>query len=191
MSRVLILCPVYDSLSHNILEGGRQLTVSQHSAFDMGHQILDPFPFYRQSGYFNQAWVQAALGVPLNFTDISYIGEDVYQNIGDALRVDISNLNYILQRGYKVAMVHGDRDYRCNCKSSSICTLTVFLHEYQGLAEKLPAWLQIGRTPQNSRKVDTTLSAPMLLYTGGYVRQTGNFSFSRVFQAGHAGKFRR
>lgn len=26
-------------------------------------------------------------------------------------------------------------------------------------------------------------------YTGGYVRQTGKLSFSRVFQAGHAGKF--
>lgn len=26
-------------------------------------------------------------------------------------------------------------------------------------------------------------------YTGGYVRQTGKFSFSRVFQAGHAGMF--
>jgi hypothetical protein len=25
-------------------------------------------------------------------------------------------------------------------------------------------------------------------YTGGYVRQAGKFSFSRVFQAGHAGK---
>jgi hypothetical protein len=81
----------------------------------MAHQFLDPFPYYRQSGYFNQAWVQAALGTPLNFTDISYIGEVLYEDIGDALRVGIENLNYILEKGYKVAMLFGDRDYRCNC----------------------------------------------------------------------------
>jgi hypothetical protein len=84
----------------------------------MSHQKLDPFPFYRQSGYFNSEWVQEALGVPLNFTDISYLGEALYEDIGDALRVGIENLNYILQNGYKVALIYGDRDYQCNCKSS-------------------------------------------------------------------------
>lgn len=82
----------------------------------MAHQFLDPFPYYRSSGYFNQRWVQAALGVPVNFTVISTPVANLYNDIGDAIRGNICHLEYILQSGYKVAMVHGDRDYRCNCE---------------------------------------------------------------------------
>lgn len=40
----------------------------QHDAFDIAHTTPDPEPAKYELGYFNQHWVQAALGVPLNFT---------------------------------------------------------------------------------------------------------------------------
>lgn len=83
----------------------------------MAAPVLDPFPDYKPAEYFNQAWVQAELGVPLNFTPTSSVANTVYlTGVGDALRSNISNLEYILSKGYKVALVYGDRDYRCNCK---------------------------------------------------------------------------
>lgn len=88
----------------------------------MSHPYLDPFPNLRPAGYFNQDWVQAALGVPLNFTEQSTTALGTYAiGVGDAARNDIGNLEYVLQSGYQVALVHGDRDYRCNCMFSC-CT---------------------------------------------------------------------
>lgn len=93
-------------------------TLSGRSPYDMSHPVLDPFPNNRPAGFFNQAWVQQALGVPLNFTDESSVVAEVYEEVvGDAVRNDIADLEYVLQQGYQVAMIHGDRDYRCNCRS--------------------------------------------------------------------------
>lgn len=74
---------------------------------------------------FNQPWVQAELGVPLNYTS----GNDrVFQSVflfgvGDMMRYGLEYLGGLLNRGIKVAMVYGDRDYRCNCTRSSFETL--------------------------------------------------------------------
>ena len=88
----------------------------------MSHPATDPFPNSRPAGYFNQHWVQGALGVPVNFTeDASIVTEQYALGVGDAIRNDIGNLEYVLQQGYQVAMIHGDRDYRCNCMSPTSC----------------------------------------------------------------------
>lgn len=145
----------------------------QKSAFDMSHPALDPFPDYRPSGYFNQAWVQAALGVPVNMTEDNYKVAMIYASgIADAIRGNISNLEYVLSKGYSVHMVHGDRDYRCNWLG--------------GEAISLAAKWRYTREFNNAGYADIETNAT---YDGGYVRQVGKFSFSRVFQAGHAGEF--
>jgi hypothetical protein len=41
---------------------------SGHDSFDIGHTTPDPTPYKYEIGFLNQNWVQAALGVPLNFT---------------------------------------------------------------------------------------------------------------------------
>jgi len=144
----------------------------QRSAFDMSHPSSDPYPNYRPSGYYNQAWVQSALGVPINMTENNYVAQNVYVLIGDAIRGNISNLESILDKGYQVAMVHGDRDYRCNWLGG----------EAVSLAAK---WRHAGDFNEAGYESIQTNST----YDGGYVRQVGKFSFSRVFQAGHAGLF--
>jgi len=144
----------------------------QRSAFDMSHPASDPYPNYRPSGFYNQAWVQSALGVPINMTEENYVVQTVYGLIGDAIRGNISNLEFILDKGYQVAMVHGDRDYRCNWLGGEAVSLAA-------------QWRQKGDFNEAGyESIQTNAS-----YDGGYVRQAGKFSFSRVFQAGHAGSF--
>jgi hypothetical protein len=38
---------------------------------------------------------------------------------GDPLKVTIDTINYVAASGIKVALVYGDRDYRCNCTYQS------------------------------------------------------------------------
>jgi carboxypeptidase C (cathepsin A) len=145
---------------------------TQRSAFDMSHPEADPYPNYRPSGYYNQAWVQAALGVPVNMTEENYAVQTVYDLIGDAIRGNISNLEFILDKGYQVAMIHGDRDYRCNWLGGEAISLAA-------------QWRHTGDFNEAGYESIQTNDT----YDGGYVRQVGKFSFSRVFQAGHAGSF--
>ena len=141
----------------------------QRSAFDMAHQALDPFPDYRVGGFLNQGWVQQAFGAPLNFTPSSMAVSNLYATgVGDAIRGNVSLLGYVLQQGYKVAMVYGDRDYRCPWLPAENVSLSA---EWAHAA----AFRAAGYAP-----LATNAS-----YRGGYTRQAGGFSFSRVFQAGH------
>jgi hypothetical protein len=64
----------------------------------------------------NQAWVQRDLGVPLNFSISSTSAVTTFFGItGDPFKVSIETINSVVQGGVKVALVFGDRDYRCNC----------------------------------------------------------------------------
>lgn len=58
--------------------------------------------------------VQSALGVPLNFTSSSSAVSQAFRSIGDYPRPGwLEDLSYLLERGIKVAMMYGDRDYAC------------------------------------------------------------------------------
>jgi carboxypeptidase C (cathepsin A) len=69
----------------------------------------------------------------------------------------------------KVALVYGDQDYQCNWYGGEAISKAIAggpEFEKAGYAE-----------------IQTNAS-----YVGGVVRQYGNLSFSRVFQAGHVGR---
>jgi hypothetical protein len=69
----------------------------------------------------NQDWVQRNLGVPLNFSIGSNSMPNTYFGVtGDPILVSIDMINFVAQSGIKVALVFGDRDYRCNCTFYSI-----------------------------------------------------------------------
>jgi hypothetical protein len=65
----------------------------------------------------NQEWVQKELGVPLNFSiSFNALVNTYFGVTGDPFKVSIDTLNEVVAGGIKVALVFGDRDYRCNCK---------------------------------------------------------------------------
>lgn len=159
--------------------------------FDIAHPRSDPFPepcnlSLRQIfsvarltcildlfGYLNQHWVQAALGVPLNHTPSSRTVATDFRSTGDYPRgTSLESLAYLLDNGVKVAGVYGDRDWACNWIGGERAVHAV---DYSGAEE----FKRAGYEPIVYGSNNTI---------GGQVKQFGNYSFSRVYQAGHEGK---
>jgi carboxypeptidase C (cathepsin A) len=88
--------------------------------------------------------------------------------LGDGLK----KLGGLLDRGVKVALFYGDRDYQCNWLGGEAISLAIESKLSSGFK-------QAGYT-----KIETNAS-----YIGGFVRQYENLSFARVFQAAHESKF--
>jgi hypothetical protein len=108
--------------------------------------------------------------VPVNYTLETNV--NMNNNLfltGDAGRRTISDLNFLLSQNIKVAMIYGDRDYRCNWLGAEAVSLNASY-------PSAPAFRAAGYA-----NITTNSS-----YVGGVVRQHGGFSFSRVFESGHA-----
>lgn len=143
---------------------------SNRSAFDMAHLNPDPYPPYYGAYFLNRAWVQQALGVPLNFTPdstlvttvVTQIGGDIVRNPGT------DRLAYLLDHGVKVSLVHGDRDYRCPWQNAENMLMSVNWTGAEAFREAGYELIQTNGT-----------------YDGGVVKQHGNLSFERVFDSGH------
>lgn len=121
-------------------------------------------------GYLAQDWVLSALGVPVNFTTSSPAVGDAFDSTGDINRAgSMEAVAYLLDSGVKVHLMYGDRDYACNWLGGEAVSVLI---EHEG-----------------SKGFKGAGYAPILTSEGegGFVRQYGNYSFSRVFQAGHEG----
>ncbi|KAK5000157.1 hypothetical protein LTR66_000930 [Elasticomyces elasticus] len=144
--------------------------LSNRSQFDIAQRTPNVFPTPYLTGFFNQRWIQEALGVPVNFTYANNLLVDLFfAGSGDPARQGIEQFNYILSRGVKVAMMYGDRDYQCNWFGAENISLSAEWPDQQAFGEAGYASIVTNGT-----------------YNGGFVRQYGNLSFSRVFEAGHA-----
>lgn len=164
------LCHAATECCENYVEG--PYFYVDRGFYDIAHRALDPFPSNAFMGFLSQDWVQRALGTPLNWTISIDSVYHAFKSTGDYARDDVlgyvNDLAYVLDRGIKVALVYGDRDYACNWIGGEDVSLAV---EYSQ-AEKFRA--------AGYAEVRTNES-----YVGGVTRQYGNFSFTRVFQAGH------
>jgi carboxypeptidase C (cathepsin A) len=119
-------------------------------------------------GFLSQQWVQKALGVPVNYTKSSEAVSGAFTSLGDFVRPGSREaVSYLLDNGVKVAMMFGDRDFICNWIGGERISLAI---DYSATQQFRDA----GYSP-----ISTTEGV------GSMVRQRGNFSFSRVFQAGH------
>lgn len=145
---------------------------SDRSDFDMAHLKPDPYPPAYSNGFFNQAWVQSALGVPVNYTS-SLLANNVFLYLtGDPARTDASkSVEYLLENGVKVSMMYGDRDYRCPWNGAEKLSLA---YNWKGSKDFQSAGYEYVQTGEGRRCA--------------VVRQHGSLSFVRVFDAGHDGK---
>ena len=138
----------------------------------MAHLVPDPWPPSYWYGFMDQDWVLKELGVPVNLSTTSLLDNNIFvYSTGDPVRVaGIESVNFLLENGVKVAMMYGDRDYRCPWNGGEQLSLAV---EWSGSARFAEAGYEFVRTNDS--------------YNGGVVRQYGNLSFTRVFEAGHDG----
>lgn len=147
-------------------------TLSNRSVYDISQDRLDPFPdsFYLE--YLNQLSLQQAINVPVNYTQDSPAVFSAFASTGDYARNGIvQDLVNLLESGVRIALIYGDRDYICNWLGGEAVSFAI-----AGAAGSsyLP-WFAAGYAP-----IVTNGS-----YVGGVVRQYGNLSFSRIYDAGH------
>ncbi|RPB23264.1 serine carboxypeptidase [Terfezia boudieri ATCC MYA-4762] len=139
------------------------------SVYDIAHADPDPFPPSYYLEFLNNATVQQAISAPVNFTQSNSYVYRAFGSTGDMPRGgEIEDLAYLLDRGVRVALIYGDRDYICNYMGGEAVSLAVNYSKAEQFAEAGYEDVQVNST-----------------YIGGQVRQHGNFSFIRVFQAGH------
>ncbi|KAJ5908407.1 hypothetical protein N7495_001089 [Penicillium taxi] len=164
-------CHHADQFCSNNVEGA-YVEYSDRGYYDITHKNPDPFPPPYFLGFLNKNWVQSALGVPINYTESIDSVYKAFTSTGDYPRSDVHgylhDLGYVLDSGIKVALVYGDRDYACNWIGGEDVSLQV---NYAN-ADKFRA---AGYAPLKTNSS----------YIGGQVRQHGNFSYTRVYQAGH------
>ena len=147
---------------------------SGRNAYDIAAPSANPFPPSTFLDYLNQAAVQQALGSPVNFTMTSYTVLANFDSTGDEERGgDIQLLATLLNAGVRVGLIYGDRDYICNWLGGEAVSKSIALQAGGAYAANFS---EAGY-------------APIVVndsYIGGVVRQFGNLSFSRVYQAGHS-----
>ncbi|PVH89877.1 alpha/beta-hydrolase [Cadophora sp. DSE1049] len=161
----------YSSCSTNVIEpyfdAGR-------SIYDIAHYVPDPFPPNTYLEYLNTASVQAAIGSPVNFTQTNQQVISAFTSTGDYERNDlVPEIAKLLNAGIRVGFMYGDRDYICNWLGGEAISLAV-------AAATSPSYASI--FPESGY-------APIIVntsYIGGVVRQYGNLSFSRIYDAGHS-----
>ncbi|KAI4946601.1 hypothetical protein J4E91_007290 [Alternaria rosae] len=140
---------------------------SGRGVYDIRHTYEDPTPPSNYGDYLNLAEIQDALGVTLNYSGSNGIYY-AFQNTGDFIYPNFRlDLEYLLSQDVRVSLAYGDADYICNWFGGEAISLAM---EYTHSDEFRAA----GYAPM---MVDGT--------EYGEVRQYGNFSFARVYEAGH------
>ncbi|EMD68990.1 hypothetical protein COCSADRAFT_155224 [Bipolaris sorokiniana ND90Pr] len=138
--------------------------------YDISTPSPPPFPPPFHEGYLNREWVQAELGVPLNWTGSSPQASTAYRAIGDYPRDGwVEDLGFLLDNGIKVSLVYGDLDFACPWGGGDAVAKAINWTGSAGYASAQYAEIQTNDS-----------------YVGGLVRQYGNLSYIRTYQAGHA-----
>jgi len=140
----------------------------ERGVYDIRHPYDDPTPPSYFEDYLNQAEVQNALGVNLNYSDYGALVGEGFVDSGDFVYTEIlDDLEGLLNKGVKIFLYAGDADYICNWFGGQAVSLAVnYTHADQFRAA--------GYAPFMVNGVEY-----------GEVRQAGNFSFTRIYEAGH------
>ncbi|KAI7482758.1 peptidase S10, serine carboxypeptidase [Hortaea werneckii] len=136
--------------------------------YDIRHPSNDPTPPSYFEDYLNTAFVQNALGVSLNYTTSN---SDIYwafQDTGDFIYSNfLEDLETILDLGVRVNLFYGDADYICNWFGGEAVANAL---NYTNTAEFAAA----GYVPFTYNGIEY-----------GETKEYGNFSFTRIYEAGH------
>lgn len=161
----------YNFCNQNVVEPYND---AGRSVYDIAHFIPDPFPPSTYLEYLNTPSVQSAIGTQLNFTQTNMQVISAFTSTGDYERQGlIPDIAALLRAGVRVGFIYGDRDYLCNWLGGEAISLAVAAQTSPAYASLFPA---AGYAPII---VNTS-------YIGGAVRQYGNLSFSRIYDAGHS-----
>lgn len=146
-----------------------QYSPTEDSQYDVRNHSLYPQPPGAFAGYLNIGEVQQALGVDTNYTGaINLKVFTPFWFTGDFVKsYPLSDLIELLDSGTRVALINGDADYVCNWYGGEDLSLATNF-----------SW---------AGKFQKAGYAPLMVDGKRYgdTREYGNFSFTRVFDAGH------
>lgn len=141
----------------------------QRNEEDIRAPSPDPFPATFYYKYLNTPKVQAALGAFTNWSAASPTVFIAFNSTGDESRdgqsIIIPQMAKLVQNGVTVGMYHGDADYDSNW-----------------IGGEVVAGLVNAANFTKAGYVNITTSDNMV---HGQVKQSGGFSFSRIYFAGH------
>jgi hypothetical protein len=142
------------------------------SVYDIRQKSPSPFPSNAYVEYLNSREVQRSIGAAVNYTDSSSAVFGAFLSTGDVIRSDpLQDLTALLSQGIRVSLIYGDADYICNWFGGEAIANT--------LANNTPNY-QSNYT--NAGYADVVVNSS---YVGGAVKQYGNLSFVRIYDAGH------
>ena len=140
---------------------------SGRDEYDMRYLTPDPFPYDYFVQYLNTPTVQKAIGAYQNFSTSSGTVSSAFGNTGDDDRESgtIEACQKLLAAGVSVMLYYGDADFNCNWLGG------------QGVADEIAA---PGYDTAGFVNISTSDNI-----VHGQVKQSGLFSFLRIYESGH------
>ncbi|KAK2810549.1 hypothetical protein FQN50_002806 [Emmonsiellopsis sp. PD_5] len=157
---------------------------SNRSGFDISQSPLSSFAPLTHLTYLNNKTVQEAIGARTNYTDYSDTVQSAFISTGDYTRTSyVPHLAELLASGIRVALIYGDRDYVCNWMGGEEVSFAV------AASLKAPSIYHRAEGGNNTFR-NVAGYAPLIVggpndSPAGVVRQLANFSFTRLYDAGH------
>ena len=135
--------------------------------YDIRELEPDPFPYSFFIDYLNTPNVQSAIGAYQNYSEVSGFVVSTMGSTGDRAKdvSSIENLSKLLQQGVSVTLYNGDADFICNWIGGEEVAYRV----------GAPGFSTAGYV--NVSTSDDVVHAQ--------VKQSGAFSFVRVYESGH------
>ncbi|KAJ5753870.1 uncharacterized protein N7511_008023 [Penicillium nucicola] len=147
---------------------GPYYSFGNRGVYDIRHPYDDPTPESYYSSYLAKDTVLNAIGVDINYTQSNNEIYYAFQQTGDFVWPNfLEDLEDILSKPVRVALIYGDADYICNWFGGQAISLAAkYKHSKQ--------FKKAGYAPFTVDGVEY-----------GETREFGNFSFTRVYEAGH------
>ncbi|KAB8297299.1 hypothetical protein EYC80_002654 [Monilinia laxa] len=160
------ICQAADDFCANIVELLYDNYLGRDE-YDMRELMPNPFPYAYYKSYLNTPKVLAAIGAFQNYTGGSNAVSRAFANTGDDGRElgTVAAVSELLNQGVFVHLMFGDADYNCNWIGGEVIADLINATNYD-----IAGYTNI-----------TTSDS----IVHGQVKQSGLFSFSRVYEAGH------
>ncbi|KAF1845149.1 carboxypeptidase S1 [Cucurbitaria berberidis CBS 394.84] len=160
------ICARADSFCANKVENLYDI-YSGRDEYDMRYLTPDPFPYSYYVDYLNTPEVQKAIGAYQNFSESSSTVSSAFTNTGDDDRESgtIEACRKLLDAGVQVMLYYGDADYNCNWLGGQVVADMINADGYC-----------------DAGFVNISTSDGIV---HGQVKQSGLFSFLRIYESGH------
>ncbi|KAI9845324.1 MAG: hypothetical protein M1837_004946 [Sclerophora amabilis] len=141
--------------------------ISNRDEYDIRELMPDPFPYAFYLDYLNTPDVQSAIGAFQTFSESSPTVSTAFEATGDDSRElgTVKALGSLLKHGVNIVLFHGDADYNCNWLGGEVVSQAV----------NAPGFSTAGYA-------DISTSDHVV---HGQVKQSGGFSFARIYDSGH------